>query len=115
MPLHLCNCGEHDVSVPLLQRTLSHTLPAGHTVRHSHRGEGHRDICIIPVSAHGTNPASAVMAGMKIVTVSTDAEGNVNMAELKEKVSSRVSATDCDSPGMDGQWVLQQLTTPLMS
>jgi hypothetical protein len=50
------------------------------------RGEGHRDICIIPVSAHGTNPASAVMAGMKIVTVSTDAKGNVNMAELKEKV-----------------------------
>jgi glycine dehydrogenase len=43
-------------------------------------------VCIIPVSAHGTNPASAVMAGMKIVTVSTDAKGNVNMAELKEKV-----------------------------
>lgn len=53
------------------------------------RGESHRDICIIPVSAHGTNPASAVMAGMKIVTVSTDAQGNVNMAELKEKVSTR--------------------------
>lgn len=52
---------------------------------HQSRGEGHRDICIIPVSAHGTNPASAVMAGMKIVTVSTDAKGNVNMAELKEK------------------------------
>eukprot|EP00878_Enallax_costatus_P002717 GHUV01002906.1.p1 GENE.GHUV01002906.1~~GHUV01002906.1.p1 ORF type:complete len:1040 (+),score=283.63 GHUV01002906.1:423-3122(+) len=52
---------------------------------HRSRGEGHRDICIIPVSAHGTNPASAVMAGMKIVTVSTDAKGNVNMAELKEK------------------------------
>jgi glycine cleavage system protein P-like pyridoxal-binding family len=43
-------------------------------------------VCIIPVSAHGTNPASAVMAGMKIVTVSTDAKGNVNLAELKEKV-----------------------------
>jgi len=54
------------------------------------RGEGHRDICIIPVSAHGTNPASAVMAGMKIVTVSTDAVGNVNMAELKEKVGRHV-------------------------
>jgi glycine dehydrogenase len=50
------------------------------------RGDTHRDVCIIPVSAHGTNPASAVMAGMKIVTVSTDAKGNVNMAELKEKV-----------------------------
>eukprot|EP00879_Flechtneria_rotunda_P015478 GHRR01016186.1.p1 GENE.GHRR01016186.1~~GHRR01016186.1.p1 ORF type:complete len:867 (+),score=288.87 GHRR01016186.1:388-2601(+) len=52
---------------------------------HRSRGEGHRNICIIPVSAHGTNPASAVMAGMKIVTVSTDSKGNVNMAELKEK------------------------------
>lgn len=52
---------------------------------HQSRGEGHRNVCIIPVSAHGTNPASAVMAGMKIVTVSTDAEGNVNMKELQEK------------------------------
>ncbi|WIA42495.1 hypothetical protein OEZ86_008483 [Tetradesmus obliquus] len=52
---------------------------------HRSRGDTHRDVCIIPVSAHGTNPASAVMAGMKIVSVSTDAKGNVNMAELKEK------------------------------
>ncbi|KXZ51330.1 hypothetical protein GPECTOR_13g817 [Gonium pectorale] len=52
---------------------------------HMARGEGHRNICIIPVSAHGTNPASAVMAGMKIVTVSTDSAGNVNIAELKAK------------------------------
>jgi glycine dehydrogenase len=52
---------------------------------HRSRGEPHRDVCIIPVSAHGTNPASAVMAGMKIVTVSTDAQGNVNMSELREK------------------------------
>ena len=42
-------------------------------------------MCIIPVSAHGTNPASAVMAGMKIVTVSTDSLGNVNIAELQAK------------------------------
>ena len=53
---------------------------------HQSRGDHHRNVCIIPVSAHGTNPASAVMAGMKIVTVSTDAKGNVNMAELKQKV-----------------------------
>ncbi|EFJ42017.1 hypothetical protein VOLCADRAFT_107448 [Volvox carteri f. nagariensis] len=52
---------------------------------HLARGDAHRNICIIPVSAHGTNPASAVMAGMKIVTVSTDAHGNVNIAELKQK------------------------------
>ena len=55
---------------------------------HRARGEGHRNVCIIPVSAHGTNPASAVMAGMKIVTVSTDAHGNVNMAELKQKAEA---------------------------
>jgi glycine dehydrogenase len=52
---------------------------------HRANNEPHRDVCIIPVSAHGTNPASAVMAGMKIVTVSTDSKGNVNLAELKEK------------------------------
>ena len=42
-------------------------------------------ICIIPTSAHGTNPASAIMAGMKIVTISTDSKGNINIPELKEK------------------------------
>lgn len=52
---------------------------------HQSRGDHHRHICIIPVSAHGTNPASAVMAGMKIVTVGTDSHGNVNIAELKAK------------------------------
>lgn len=52
---------------------------------HASRGDSHRNMCIIPVSAHGTNPASAVMAGMEITTVSTDAEGNVNIAELREK------------------------------
>jgi glycine dehydrogenase len=62
------------------------------SIIHACRNEGHRDICIIPVSAHGTNPASAVMAGMKIVTVSTDAQGNVNMAELKEKVRDPLPA-----------------------
>ncbi len=42
-------------------------------------------MCIIPVSAHGTNPASAVMAGMSIVPVGVDQQGNINMAELKQK------------------------------
>ncbi|KAG2495655.1 hypothetical protein HYH03_006255 [Edaphochlamys debaryana] len=55
---------------------------------HMARGEGHRNVCIIPVSAHGTNPASAVMAGMKIVTVSTDAQGNVNIDELRQKAEA---------------------------
>uniref|UniRef100_A0A0D6QXA7 Glycine cleavage system P protein n=1 Tax=Araucaria cunninghamii TaxID=56994 RepID=A0A0D6QXA7_ARACU len=50
---------------------------------HQARGEGHRNVCIIPVSAHGTNPASAAMCGMKIIAVGTDAKGNVNIDELR--------------------------------
>ena len=46
---------------------------------------GHRNICLIPSSAHGTNPASAVMAGMKVVVIGTDKHGNINVDELKEK------------------------------
>ncbi|QTN33223.1 aminomethyl-transferring glycine dehydrogenase [Akkermansiaceae bacterium] len=49
---------------------------------HESRGEGHRNICLIPVSAHGTNPASAVMCGMKVVGVKCDASGNIDMADL---------------------------------
>jgi glycine dehydrogenase len=49
------------------------------------RGESHRNICLIPSSAHGTNPASAVMAGMKVVVVNCDAQGNVEVADLKAK------------------------------
>ena len=41
-------------------------------------------MCIIPVSAHGTNPASAAMCGMKIVTIGTDAKGNINIEELRK-------------------------------
>ncbi|MBT7319834.1 MAG: aminomethyl-transferring glycine dehydrogenase, partial [Flavobacteriaceae bacterium] len=47
--------------------------------------QGHRNICIIPSSAHGTNPASAVMAGMKVVVIGTDKHGNINVDELREK------------------------------
>lgn len=50
---------------------------------HQARGDGHRNVCIIPVSAHGTNPASASMCGMKIVSVGTDAKGNINVEELR--------------------------------
>ncbi len=49
---------------------------------HESRGEGHRDICLIPVSAHGTNPASAVMCGMKVVGVKCDERGNIDMADF---------------------------------
>ncbi|MEL6483756.1 MAG: aminomethyl-transferring glycine dehydrogenase, partial [Bacteroidota bacterium] len=55
---------------------------------HKSRGDSHRNICIIPSSAHGTNPASAVMAGMKVVVTGTDAHGNIDVADLKEKVEA---------------------------
>ncbi|KAJ9688164.1 hypothetical protein PVL29_014074 [Vitis rotundifolia] len=51
---------------------------------HLARGDHHRNVCIIPVSAHGTNPASAAMCGMKIVAVGTDAKGNINIEELRK-------------------------------
>ena len=53
---------------------------------HKSRGDEHRNIIIIPVSAHGTNPASAVMCGFKIVIVKCDERGNIDVADLKEKV-----------------------------
>jgi len=49
------------------------------------RGEGHRNICLIPASAHGTNPASAQMAGMKVVVTGCDDQGNVDLIELQQK------------------------------
>ena len=49
------------------------------------KGESHRNICLIPASAHGTNPASAVMAGMKVVVVKTDENGNVDIDDLRNK------------------------------
>ena len=52
---------------------------------HKSNGEGHRNICLIPASAHGTNPASAVMAGMKVVVTKTDEKGNIDVADLEEK------------------------------
>ena len=53
---------------------------------HRSRGEGRRNVCIIPTSAHGTNPASAVMAGMTVVPVGCDLEGNIDVADLRQKV-----------------------------
>ena len=52
---------------------------------HESRGESHRDVCLIPTSAHGTNPASAVMAGMKVVVVACDTDGNIDLEDLREK------------------------------
>ncbi len=53
---------------------------------HERRGEGHRRVCLIPTSAHGTNPASAAMCGMKVVPVACDANGNIDVADLEAKV-----------------------------
>jgi glycine dehydrogenase len=55
---------------------------------HHRRGEGHRNVCLIPTSAHGTNPASAVMAGMEVVAVACDAQGNINVDDLRAKAES---------------------------
>ncbi|MDA1195123.1 MAG: aminomethyl-transferring glycine dehydrogenase [Planctomycetota bacterium] len=52
---------------------------------HQAAGQGHRDVCLIPQSAHGTNPASAVMAGMKVVVVKTDKHGNIDLDDLEAK------------------------------
>jgi len=52
---------------------------------HESRGDQHRNICLIPASAHGTNPASAVMAGMKVVVTKSTAEGNIDLDDLREK------------------------------
>ncbi len=54
---------------------------------HKANNEAHRNICLIPASAHGTNPASAVMAGMKVVVTKTDEKGNIDVADLEEKVA----------------------------
>lgn len=55
---------------------------------HEHRGEGHRNVTIVPDSAHGTNPASAVMAGMEVVVTVCDDNGNIDLDDLREKVEA---------------------------
>jgi glycine dehydrogenase len=55
---------------------------------HSSRGEGHRKVCLIPSSAHGTNPASAAMAGMDVVVVACDARGDVDVKDLRAKTEA---------------------------
>jgi len=52
---------------------------------HESRGESNRDICLIPTSAHGTNPATATMCGMKVVPLLCDEKGNIDIKDLKEK------------------------------
>jgi glycine dehydrogenase len=54
---------------------------------HASNGQGHRRICLIPTSAHGTNPASAVMAGLRVVTVACDEQGSISVADLRAKAA----------------------------
>ncbi|MDC9525696.1 aminomethyl-transferring glycine dehydrogenase [Pseudoalteromonas sp. Angola-30] len=72
---------------------------------HESRGDAHRNVCLIPSSAHGTNPASAQMASMKIVVVDCDKNGNVDMADLKakaEEVSENLSCIMITYPSTHG-------------
>jgi glycine dehydrogenase len=62
---------------------------------HRSRGEGHRNICLIPVSAHGTNPASAVMAGMKVIGVKCDDSGNIDVADLRARADEHSENLSC--------------------
>jgi len=72
---------------------------------HEERGAGVRDVCLIPHSAHGTNPASAAMAGMKVVVVECDAQGNIDVADLEKKAqahSAKLAALMVTYPSTHG-------------
>ncbi|HJS67042.1 MAG TPA: aminomethyl-transferring glycine dehydrogenase [Nitrospiraceae bacterium] len=72
---------------------------------HRSQGEEHRDVCLIPVSAHGTNPASASMVGMTVVTVACDRQGNVDLSDLEAKAAQyrdRLSALMLTYPSTHG-------------
>ncbi|WP_299051160.1 aminomethyl-transferring glycine dehydrogenase [uncultured Polaribacter sp.] len=82
---------------------------------HENNGDTHRNICIIPASAHGTNPASAVMAGMKVVVTKTDEDGNIDVADLKTKAeehSENLAALMVTYPSTHGVFesAIQEIT-----
>ena len=62
---------------------------------HESRNESHRNVCLIPSSAHGTNPASAVMAGMRVVSVACDQNGNIDVTDLKAKAEAHKNDLSC--------------------
>jgi len=87
------------------------------TIRAYHQANGneHRDICIIPASAHGTNPASAVMAGMKVVVTKTDEKGNIDVEDLRAKAiehSANLAALMVTYPSTHGVFesAIQEIT-----
>ncbi len=72
---------------------------------HAARGEAARDVCLIPASAHGTNPASATMAGLRVVVVACDADGNIDLADLRGKTehhAARLAALMVTYPSTHG-------------
>ena len=74
-------------------------------VYHKSRGESHRDVCLIPSSAHGTNPASARMCGMKVVVVASDAHGNIDLTDFRAKAeanSANLAASMITYPSTHG-------------
>ncbi|MGB0894668.1 MAG: aminomethyl-transferring glycine dehydrogenase [Parashewanella sp.] len=62
---------------------------------HESRGDGHRNVCLIPQSAHGTNPASAQLAGMKVVVTACDKQGNVDLDDLRAKAEELADSLSC--------------------
>jgi len=62
---------------------------------HASRGEGHRNVCLIPKSAHGTNPATAQMADMRVVVVDCDENGNIDVADLRAKAGEHAASLAC--------------------
>ncbi|MDB6137244.1 MAG: gcvP [Verrucomicrobiaceae bacterium] len=72
---------------------------------HASRQEGHRDVCLIPVSAHGTNPASAIMCGFKVVAVKCDEQGNISLEDLRHQLdrhAEKVAALMVTYPSTHG-------------
>ncbi len=72
---------------------------------HQERGQGHRDVCLIPSSAHGTNPASAVMAGYRVVVTRCDEQGNIDVEDLRQKAkehSDKLAALMVTYPSTHG-------------
>jgi len=77
---------------------------------HAAKGQGHRNICLIPASAHGTNPASAQMVGMQVVVVACDEQGNVDMADMQAKCeahSAKLAAVMITYPSTHGVFETQ--------
>ena len=62
---------------------------------HLSRGDSHRDICLIPTSAHGTNPASAAMCGLKVVAIACDDQGNISVEDLRAKLATHADRVSC--------------------